>query len=563
MGKNVCDVILEVLADAGVKFIFGIPGGVINTMVDAIRRQDRITMIHVRHEETGAFAASAQAKLSGQLAVCMGTSGPGAIHLLNGLYDAKLDHAPVLAITGQVETKFEGSDYHQEINIQSLFENVSVFSQEIISAEQLPRLIEEAIRASYFYSGVTHLSMPMDIVVREVPNPERRNHFVSEKPFMIPAKHDLQKAADYLNKCEKIAILAGIGARDAAKELLHVAEMLKAPIIKALRGKDILPDDNPFCIGGIGLLGTVPGYHAMKDCDCILMIGTDFPYVEFLPQHKHAVQIDINGYQLGKRIPVEVGLAGDAASTLTALMPLLITKIDDAYLKDSRKRMDKWRTDLERYENSNDSPIHPQALAAAISRHAADNAIYCCDTGNVTVWSARNIRIRETQRFTLSGGLASMAFGMPAAIGAQLLYPDRQVIAMCGDGGFAMLMGDFLTAVQYQLPIVIVVFNNHKLGMIQAEEEVMGIPEFEVHQHNCNFAEYARLCGGDGRKVTDPETLDQDVAYALSSKKPFILDVEVNDQELPYPPKITTKEAVGFVKAKVREFFGEGEAEIR
>jgi pyruvate oxidase len=557
MSKNVCDVILEVLADAGVKYIFGIPGGVINTMVDAIRRQDRIKMIHVRHEETGAFAASAQAKLSGQLAVCMGTSGPGAIHLLNGLYDAKLDHAPVIALTGQIETKFEGSDYHQEINIQSLFENVSVFSQEIISAEQLPRLIEEAVRASYFNHSVSQISMPMDIVTQNVPNPERRNHFVSEKPYIIPAKADLQRAADFLNNCEKIAILCGIGARDAVNELLQVADLLKSPI-KALRGKDIIPDEHPYCMGGLGLLGTVPGYRAVEDCDCLFMIGTDFPYVEFLPEKIKAVQIDINGYQLGKRVPVEVGLAGDAASTLAELIPLLIAKKGDSFLQECMKRMGTWRKDLERYEKSNDQPIHPQALAATISRYANDDAIYCCDTGNVTVWAARNIMIRGSQRFTLSGGLASMAFGMPAAIGAKLLYPHRQVIALCGDGGFAMLMGDFLTAVQYNLAIIVVVFNNHKLGMIQAEEEVMGLPEFEVQLHNCDFAEFGRLCGGDGRKVTDTHTLEADVKYALLTQKPFILDVEVNARELPYPPKITAKEAFGFAKAKVREFFGEG-----
>jgi pyruvate oxidase len=551
--KNVCDVILEVLADAGVKFIFGIPGGVINSMVDSIRRQDRIQMIHVRHEETGAFAASAQAKLSGNLAVCMGTSGPGAVHLLNGLYDAKLDHAPVLALTGQIETKFEGSDYHQEININSLFENVSVFSQEALSPEQFPRLIEEAVRASKYHHSVSHISMPMDVVMKAVPHPERRNKFIAEKPYIIPHEKDVQRAADFLNGCHKIAILAGIGAREASEELLQVAKILKAPIIKALRGKDILPDDNPYCIGGLGLLGSVPGFRAVQDCDCLFMIGTDFPYVEFLPEHKKVVQIDIDAYQLGKRIPVEAGLIGDAASTLKALMPLLKPQTDDSFLSGCMNHMNTWLKDLEKYEMSIDQPIHPQALAAAVSRHAADDAIYCCDTGNVTVWAARNIMIKKDQRFTLSGGLASMAFGMPAAIGAQLMYPDKQVIALCGDGGFAMLMADFLTAVQYNLPIVIIVFNNHKLGMIQAEEEVMGIPEFEVHLHNCDFAEFARICGGEGRKLTDAKNLDADVAYALSSNKPFILDVEVNPQELPYPPQITAKEAFGYVKAKIKE----------
>jgi pyruvate oxidase len=559
--KNVCDVILEVLGDAGVKYIFGIPGGVINTMVDAIRKQDRIQMIHVRHEEAGAFAASAQAKLSGKLAVCMGTSGPGAIHLLNGLYDAKLDYAPVLALTGQVETKFQGSDYHQEINVLSLFDDVSVFSQEVLSPEQLPLLIEEAVRASYHFRGVSHITMPMDVVSQTVPHPEHRNKPPFARPSIVPHKSDILNAAECLNASGKIAILAGIGARHAAAELVEVAGILKAPIVKALRGKDILPDDHMYCIGGLGLLGTKPGYHAMDQCDCILIVGSDFPYIEFLPKHKKVVQIDINSYQIGKRLPVEVGLAGDAALTLAELMPLLIPKTDDSFLKGAMKNMEAWRKELEVFENSDDEPIHPQALAACISKYAADDAIYCVDTGNVTVWAARNIRIRGTQRFTVSGGLASMAFGMSAAIGAKLLYPEQQVIALCGDGGFAMLMADFLTAVKYNIAIVVVVFNNHKLGMIQAEEEVMGIPEFEVFQHNCDFAEYAKICGGDGLKLKDPALLDMAVQHALASGKPFILDVEVNPAELPYPPKIMAEQAFGFAKAKIKEFFGEGEKE--
>jgi len=530
-------------------------------MVDAIRRQDRIKMIHVRHEETGAFAASAQAKLSGKLAVCMGTSGPGAVHLLNGLYDAKLDAAPVLALTGQVETKFQGSDYHQEINVQGLFEDVSVFNHEVLSAGQLPLLIQEAIRASYHFPGVSHISMPMDVVGHKVHHHEFRNKPPFAKPDIIPNKVDLEAAANCLNNAEKVIILAGIGARHAAKELLQAAEILKAPITKALRGKDILPDDNPYCIGGHGLLGTLPSHHAMNDCDCILMVGTDFPHVEFLPQGKTAVQIDINGYQIGKRIPVEAALVGDAASTLRSLIPLLKNKTDDAFLMTARKNMESWRAKEEEMENSADNPIHPQALAAAISKYAADDAIYCIDTGNVTVWAARNIRIRGSQRLTLSGGLASMAFGMPAAIGAKLLYPNNQVIAFCGDGGFAMLMGDFLTAVKYDLAIIVVVFNNYKLGMIQAEEEVMGIPEYEVLQNNCDFAEYAKICGGDGIKVKEITRLDEAIRQAVASNKPFILDVDVNPNELPYPAEITAKQAIGFVTAKVKEFFGDGEKE--
>jgi len=559
--KNVCDVILEVLADAGVKYIFGIPGGVINAMVDAIRRQDIIKMIHVRHEEAGAFAASAQAKLSGKLAVCMGTSGPGAIHLLNGLYDAKLDRAPVLAITGQVETRFEGSDYHQEVNLLSLFENVAIYNQQVESGEQMPRIIEQAVRAAYYHKGVAHISLPMDVARQKVSRPEYRTKLLSEQPAMIPPPQYIREAAAYLNTCSKITILAGIGAKHATTQLEEVARILKAPIVKALRGKDILPDAHPYCIGGLGLLGTKPGYEAVRDCDCLFMIGTDFPYVEFLPEKLKVIQIDIDGTQLGKRVPVEVGLWGDAASTLAALIPQLHPHENDDFLETSRAHMKTWRSSLATFETSGDLPLHPQALAACISKYAESDAIYCCDTGNVTVWAARNIMIRDQQKFTLSAGLASMAFGMSAAMGAKLLYPDKQVIALCGDGGFAMLMADFLTAVKYDIAIVVVVFNNHKLGMIQAEEEVMGIPEFEVYQHNCDFAEYAKICGGDGLKLMGPTGLEDAVKKALISKKPFILDVEVNAEELPYPPHTEIEQAFGFLKAKVKEYMGEGEKE--
>jgi pyruvate oxidase len=559
MAKNVCDVMLEVLADAGVKFIFGVPGGVINTLVDAIRRQDRIQFIHVRHEEAGAFAASAQAKLSGKLAVCIGTSGPGAIHLLNGLYDAKMDMAPVLAITGQVRSAYIGTESHQEIDLHSLFESVSVYNQTLISPQQMPKVIEEAVRAANFYKGVAHIALPMDIASEHVPDPERRNKTISFFNYSIPPKYDLDKAAEILNSAERVTILAGSGARDASEELQQVAAKLNAPIVKALAGKDVLPDENPYCIGGLGLLGTKPGYRAVHDCDCLFMIGTDFPYYEFYPENTKIVQLDIDGFQVGKRTPVDAGLVGDAKSTLQELNKMLLSKTGTGFLQKYQEEMKHWWHEMDKVEKSQHTPIHPQAVAAAISKLASEDTIYCCDTGNVTVWGARNVRIRDKQRFILSGKLASMAFGMSAAIGAKLLYPKRQVIALCGDGGFSMLMGDFLTAVQYKLDILIIIFNNHKLGMIQAEQEVMGFPEYEIHLENPNFAEFAKVCGGDGTKVTNVSQLDEAIYKGLQSGKPYIVDVEINPAELPFPPKITIEQAFGYAKAKIKEFMGEGE----
>ncbi len=560
MSKKISDVIIDVLADAGVEYIFSIPGDGINELVEAIRAQDRIKMIHVRHEEAGAFAASAVAKLTGKLTACMGTSGPGAIHLLNGLYDAKHDHAPVIAISGQVETQYMGTETHQEVNLHLLFEDVSVYNQIIRSANQLPQLVETACREAVNKRGVSHLIISSNIARESVPEPNKRTAFLQDQLKTIrPSDDAIGRAAELINNSEKVTIIAGIGAQHAVKELLHFADQLKAPIIKALRGKDILPDEHPFCVGGLGLLGTKPAVKAIINCNCFIMVGTDFPYNEFYPDDTPAIQIDINATQIGKRYPVAVGLEGDAATTLALLSQQIKPKEDASFLEGLQQDVQKWWRKMEEDENSDSTPIRPQAVAAAIGRVAADDAIFCCDTGAVTVWGARNLRIRAGQKFTLSGGLASMAYGLPAAIGAKLAYPERQVIALVGDGGFGMLIGDFLTAVQYKLPIVVVVFNNHKLGLIQMEQEVAGFPEFQTALHNPDFAAFAIACGGIGTKVTHTEQLIPALTTALSSGQPYILDVEINPEQLTMPPKIELNQALGFAKAKVREFFGQGD----
>jgi pyruvate oxidase len=557
--KTIGDVLLEILADAGVKYIFSIPGDGINDLVEAVRQQDQIRLIQVRHEESGAFAASAIAKLTGGLGVCMGTSGPGAIHLLNGLYDAKHDHAPVLAISGHVETQYQGTEVHQEIGIRQLFSNVAEFNQTVQSGDQLPRLVEQAIRSALFKQGVSHLVIPKDTAQETVAEAKKRSKFIYTKFRQLPMQGDLQRAADLLNASAKVAILAGIGAFEAKEELVQLAEKLQAPIVKALRGKDILPDEHPLVMGGLGLLGTRPALDAVMNCDLLLMVGTDFPYYEYYPENTPAIQIDRDGNQIGRRYPIEVGLVGDARLTLEALVPLLHQQEDRAFLEGLQKDRAKFWEDAEKEEQIGSEPIRPQAVAATISRLAADDAIYCCDTGNVTVWAARNLRIRGSQRFTLSGGLASMGYGLPAAIGAKLSFPERQVIALVGDGGFAMLMADFLTAVKYELPMAVVVFNNHKLGMIEAEQEVLGHPAFKTHLHNPDFAAFAISCGGRGEKVTQPGQLEQAVANALASDQPYLLDVQINPDELPFPPDIKIGQAVGFVKGKVMELMGSKE----
>lgn len=553
---NVCDALLDILSEYGVRYIFGIPGDAINDLIESVRKQDKIQFIHVMHEEAGAFAASAQAKLTGDLAVCVGTAGPGAIHLLNGLYDAKKDNAPVLAITGQVETSLIGTAYQQEVNLISLFNDVTVFNQAVVNSEQMPELAILACQSALSKNGVAHLSIPGNVAAQKVSDFKKKKQIIADRGRIVPFKDDLKASAELINTCEKPCILAGIGAREAIDEVLQLSERIGAPIIKALRGKDILADDHPLTLGGIGLLGTEPSFKAIKSCDLLIVIGSDFPYHDFYPDAGiPTIQIDKNTDQIGRRHVVTNPLVGDAKLTLNELLPLISQKKDRTFLETSQTNMKKWMKEQDEIESSDESPIHPQRLASTISNMANNDAIICCDTGAVTVWSARNFRIKGTQRFTLSGDLASMAFALPAAIGTQLLFPEKQVIALCGDGGFAMLMCDFATAVKYDLPIKVFIFNNGKLGLIQIEQEARsGNPEYQTDLLNPDYAAYARICGGEGYTVKEPEELESAIRSALGSTKPCIINVFVNPEELTWPPEVAFKEAINYSKAKIKEY---------
>lgn len=555
---NVCEALLEVLSDYGVKYIFGIPGDAINELIEAIRKQDKIRFIHVMHEEAGAFAASAQAKLTGELAVCVGTAGPGAIHLLNGLYDAKMDHAPVLAITGQVETSLIGTGYQQEVNLLSLFSDVSVFNQTIMNVEQMPELAVLACQTALTRKGIAHLNIPINISSQKVKHVTEKKQVIRNTAVTVPSWDDMQLAADVINKAKKPCILAGIGAKGSVEELIQFAELIQAPIIKALRGKDLLPDDHPLTLGGIGLLGTEPSFDAIKHCDTLIIIGSDFPYHDFYPdKHIPCVQIDSEADHIGLRHPVSTPLVGDAGATLRELLPLIAKQEDGAFLSQCQLHMRNWIKEQDKIESSREEPIHPQVLSRTVSNLADEDAIICSDTGAVTVWAARNFKIRGEQKFTLSGGLASMAFGLPAALGAQLVYPDKQVIALCGDGGFAMVMADFTTAVKYKLPVKIFIFNNAKLGLIQMEEEARsGNPEYETGLCDPDYAAFAKICGGEGYTIKRSAELEPVIRLALASTQPCIINVFVDPEEITWPPKITLMQATQYVKAKIKEFTG-------
>jgi thiamine pyrophosphate-dependent acetolactate synthase large subunit-like protein len=547
--------LLDILVQCDVDHIYGVPGDAINPLVEAMRVRDDIRFIHVTHEEAGAFAASGEAKLTGKLAVCCGTVGPGAVHLLNGLYDAKKDYAPVLAITGKVPTSEIGSSYHQEVDLHSLFKDVAAYSTTVTDPGQMPYCALEACNTSISEKTVTALHIPHDIGKEEVPEIDSLTVDSYQKPRLLPVEKRMKQAVSKIEEAKNVAILAGDGCRYAQKELMQLAKQLQAPIIYSLKAKDLIPYDSPYCAGGLGLLGARGGVEAVKACDIMLAAGSDFPYRDWYPKDKTIIRIDVKGSVIGRRSPNDFGLIGDCKSVLADLLGRLDKRTDTSFLKKVQRSRDRWRKGLDYTSNiSRDSNnIHPQAAAGCISDLADDDAIFSCDTGEAIVWAARCIKPTGKQRIIGSFNLASMAFAMPGAIGAQLAYPDRQVISFSGDGGFNMLMGDFLTAVKYELPIKVFVFNNRKLGLIKMEQEVEGYPEHETGLFNPDYKMLAKSFGAAGESVKKPANLEESIKTALEHDGPYLLDIRINPDELTLPPKIKLKQAWGFSLSKFRE----------
>jgi pyruvate dehydrogenase (quinone) len=566
MAQIASEALVERLTDWGVDTVFGLPGDGINGIMEGLRRhQDKVRFVLVHHEEAAAFMATAYAKATGKIGVCLATSGPGGIHLLNGLYDAKLDHMPVLAITGMQETSVLGTGYQQEVALDRLYEGLAEYDQMIYNQVQIPAVVDLAVRTAYARRGVAHITVPNDIQVADAGADPWQHVAPASAPKTAavylpapgrPREADLQRLADFLNEGDKIAILAGAGALHAREELLALAEALGAPIVKTLPGKATVPDDSPYTTGGIGLLGTKPSEELMDEVDTLFLVGTNFPYTKHLPAagKVRAAQVETDPARAGARIATEVPVVGDAKETLQGLLPLIKQRSDTPFLAKYQKEMQTWRKKMASLEDSGRDPIAPQYLMSVVSELAADDAILTCDSGTIATWAARHWTIRGERGFYLSGNLATMAPGLPYAIGIQHAFPGRQVIAFVGDGGFAMLMAEFLTAIQHKLPVKIVINNNNSLGQILWEQMVLGYPEHGVRYPEpfADYSAFATSNGALGVKVTRPGDLRQVVQRALAHPGPALVDVNVNPEEPPLPGKIEYGQAKKFAEAFLR-----------
>ncbi|WP_214110440.1 thiamine pyrophosphate-binding protein [Acrocarpospora catenulata] len=566
MARMVSEALVERLADWGVDTVFGIPGDGINGIMEGLRRhQDRVRFFLVHHEEAAAFMATAHAKATGRLGVCLATSGPGGIHLLNGLYDAKLDHVPVLAITGMQETSVLGTGYQQEVNLDRLYGDVAEYTMMVTNPVQLPSLVDVAVRTAYARSGVAHLTIPNDVQVADAgtdpwqhvaPARPPRTAPIYLRPPGRPRQPDLEAAAEVLNKAKRPAMLVGAGALHARAEVLAVAEALASPIIKTLPGKAVVPDDSPYTTGGIGLLGTRPTAELIDDVDVLFMVGTNFPYTKHLPDPNHTrfVQLEADPTRAGVRVPTDVPVIGDAKEGLAALLPLLTPRTEHRHLTKYRDKMDEWRADLAALANPERDPIAPQYVVSVIDDLATDDAILTCDSGTIATWAARYWTIRGDRGFYLSGNLASMAPGLPYAIAIRHAFLGRQVIAYVGDGGFAMLMAEFLTAAQHHLPIKVVINNNNSLGQILWEQMVLGYPEHGIRfpEPPTDYSAWARACGGFGAKISKSGDLPPALAEALAYDGPALVDVDVDPDEPPMPGRVEYQQAKKFAEAFLR-----------
>jgi pyruvate dehydrogenase (quinone) len=554
LARKVADIIVDSLIAAGVSRIYGVAGDSLNGITDSVRRNKQISWIHVRHEEAGAFAAGAEAHLTGKLAVCAGSCGPGNLHLINGLYDCYRSRVPVLAIAAHIPILEIGSNYFQETHPELLFKECSRYCELVSDADQIPRTLEIAMRTAISESAVSVVVLPGDIALKDSSSSRPLPQIEYSKPLVQPYSEEITKLADALNRGTRITILAGAGCSGAHEELIKLAGLLQAPIVHTIRGKEFVEHDNPFDVGMTGLLGFSSGYYAMMDSDLLLMLGTDFPYQQFYPPDAYIVQVDLRGEQIARRTKVDLGIVADARQTLIALNPLLTQKQDQGHLKKSLDHYAKTRKDLDSLAvgEPGKTPIHPQYVAKVLNEIAAEDAIFTCDVGTPTIWAARYLHMNGKRRLLGSFSHGSMANALPQAIGVQEAFPDRQVLSLSGDGGFSMLMGDFLSLVQLKLPVKIVIFNNGALDFVELEMKAAGMVESATELVNPDFSKMAEAVGIAGFRVEKPEQVQPSLEKAFAEKGPALVDVVVNRQELLIPPNLNLQVVKGFTLYMIR-----------
>jgi pyruvate dehydrogenase (quinone) len=563
MAKTAADLLVERLIDWGVDTIFGLPGDGINGIFESLRtHQDKIRFIQVRHEEAAAFAACGYAKFGRRLGVCLATSGPGGIHLLNGLYDAKFDGQPVLAITGHTFHDLIGTHYQQDVDLDKLFMDVAAYNERIMGPAHVHNVVDEAVKTALSRLTVAHITIPKDIqdwttsdehrTAMNIPE-HSADIFAEARP--LPPRELIQQAADLINDGSKVAILVGPGCLRARDQVLELADKVGGPVVKALLGKAVVPDASPYTTGGIGLLGTAPSGEVMKECDTLIIAGSSFPYMEFLPEPGEAkcVQIDVDPARIGLRYPADVGLAGDCRTVLQALLPLINRKQDRDFLENAQEKMRRWNEMLKEHGTRSDKPLKPQVVAYHLNQFLDDDAIICSDTGTVTTWAARYVEIKDRMMFSASGTLATMANGLPYSVGAAVANPGRQVVCLAGDGGLTMLMGEMATLKKYDLPVKVIVIKNNTLGQIKWEQIVLeGNPQFGVDLQPIDFAAYARACGLAGFTLDDPARVEETLREAFEHPDAALIEAVVDPLEPPMPGNVSLEQSLHFAEALVR-----------
>lgn len=550
MAKNVAEQLVDTLEKAGVKRIYAVTGDSLNEVNEAVRKSGKIKWIHVRHEETGAFAAASEAQLNGELACCAGSSGPGHVHLINGLYDAQRSGAPVLAIASTLPTHEFGTEYFQETNTIKLFEDCSYYNQVATTPEQFPRMLQGAIQAALSFRGVGVIGLPGDLTSKTATSGESSQQPFPTKQRVCPSAEEIDALADLLNKAEKVTIFCGIGAKDAHKELVELSLRLNAPVAYSFKSKMEIQYDNPNEVGMTGLLGMPSGYYSMHEAEVLLLLGTDFPYEAFMPQNNTIVQVDIKANRLGRRAKIKMGLCGDVKDTLQELLPLVRQKTNDSFLREQLAHYDKVKRNLRSTAEvkGKDEKIHPEYVISLIDELASKDAVFTVDTGMTCVWGARYLQVTGKRKMLGSFNHGSMANAMPQAIGAALAYPGRQAVALCGDGGLSMMLGDLATIVQYKLPVKLIVFNNRSLGMVKLEMEVAGLPDWQTTMLNPDFARVALSMGMAGYNVSNPDDVLPTLTKAFASDGPVLVNIMTDPNALAMPPKIEFTQMLGFAQ---------------